>query len=291
MVSVQTNLSLEEKQRLAKQQEQQQRFKSQPSLNPSTTSAKPTKSSAGNQSRSTTKDLTATLMESNMNAMKATSMSQNKVQQPSYNTNSSWSSGPSWSNGSSTGTSMGVSGGGGFSTSQAPGMGFSQMGPSFGMQQQGAGFGAMGMNSPRMSTQQPKPDLSAFDSLLDSSQKRTPSMNQMAAGSNQMRSTRPAGFNQPQPMGMMAMNPTGSSGMRMGTTTTGMGSSSMGMGAPMMGVPAQQPGFGAGGAMFGQAGMGGMQGHNAGGHLLSPTSGSGPVSQKSSTNSLDDLLG
>lgn len=284
-LSPQTNLSLEQKQQLAKQQEQQQRLKSQPSLTPSATKATLAKTGGGNQPRSTTKDLTSTLIESNMNAMKSTSMGQNKPPQSSYNANSSWSSGPTWSSSNSAGMSMGLSsGGGGFNASQASGMGFGQPGPSFSMPQQATGFGTMGMSSPRMNTQQPKPDLSAFDSLLDSSQKQTPSMNQMAVGSNRMGAPRPAGFNQPHPMGMMPVNPMGSSGM-------GLGANAMGMGSPMMSMPAQQPGFGAGGGMFGQMGMGGVQGQNAGGHMLSPTGGSTHTAQKSSTNSLDDLLG
>lgn len=293
----QTNLSLEEKQRLAKQQEQQQRFKSQPSLSPAS-QAKPARPRpSGNQPppRSATKDLTSTLMESNMNAMKPMNAGQSKPpQSSSYNaSNSSWSSaGPAWTGGTNSGMSMGVSGGGGFGAGQ----GFSQPGPAatFGMQPQGAGFGAVGMSSPRMNAQQPKPNLSAFDSLMDSSRKQTPSMNRMAGGSSPMMGAmRPTGFSQQpqQPMGMMGMNPMGTGAMGMGANTMGMGASSMGMGSPMMGMPAQQPGYGAGGGMFGQMGMGGMQGqNNAPGQMLSPTTGM-PSSQKSSTNSLDDLLG
>jgi hypothetical protein len=149
--------------------------------------------------------------------------------------------------------------------------------------------------------------MSAFDSLLDSN-KPKPSMSQMAAtgtsqmGSNQMAGgmMRPGGFNQP--MGMAVQNPQAGFGMSpqnsmgMGMSPQGMG---MGMGSPMgsqqgLGMsPGPQMGspmMVGGQAGFGQMGM--MQGHNPAfaNQVLSPT-GSTPGSHKSSTNSLDDLLG
>jgi hypothetical protein len=136
--------------------------------------------------------------------------------------------------------------------------------------------------------------MSAFDSLLDSN-KPKPSMSQMAAtGTNQMGSNqmaggmmRPGGFNQS--MGMAAQNPAGFGMSPQNSMGLGMGMSPQGMGmspGPRMGSPMMmggQPGFG-------QMGM--MQGRNPAfaNQVLSPTA-STPGSHKSSTNSLDDLLG
>ena len=177
-------------------------------------------------------------------------------------------------------------------------MGYGQQGAAFGMQQ-GGGFGSTGMSPMRPAgSQQAKPDLSAFDSLMDSSQKPKVPMNQMSSTSNQS-SARPTGFNQPQPMGMMmgSMGMQGNS-MGMGGNPMSMGGNSMGMnpmgmGSPVMGMPTQQPGFGAGrgGGAFGQMGMGGMQGQSSGfgGQMMTPTNNS--MQPQKSTNSLDDLLG
>lgn len=276
------SLTMEEKQRLAQQQEQQERLKSQNTLTPKASTTRPSATPGSQASKA--KDLTSTLMASNINSMQSMSVGQSKpASQPNYNVNT-WASGPSNSGGGSAGLGGGFAG-----VSGTTSVGYGQS--AFGMQpRQGFGtMGSMNMNSSASRTSSTgsgaKPDLSAFDSLMDS-QKQKPSMNQMTQGgaSNQMGGSGgmgPSTFNQP-----MGMNPQSMS-MAMGTNPMGMGGSPIRLGAPIMGV---QPGFG-------QIGMGGVvrgsaiQGHNSGfgGQLLSPTaSGS---SHKSSSNSIDDLLG
>lgn len=267
-----TNLTLEEKQRLAQQQEQQQRLKSQASLTPGQTSTGKTITAA--TPKSGTKDLTSTLMESNMNAMKSMGMGQTSNAQSSFSSGGTWNSGPTWSSGNS---SMGMGGGG-----SGMGMGGGFTGSGFGS----GGMSPMGGASPaRMGVsnqQQPKVDMSAFDSLMQKPQK--PSMIQMTNTSGGVRpmgsNMSPMGANMginPAPMGMMGMN------------AGGMGP--MGMRPQFMGGPPQQPlGFPQGGGMYGQPmGMASpAQNAGFGGQMLSPTSTS---SAKPSANSLDDLFG
>ncbi|XP_076472048.1 SCY1-like protein 2 [Babylonia areolata] len=275
-------LSLEEKQRLARQQEQQERFKSQTPLVQSSKPPSSSTSSSTAKSSSGPKDLTSTLMQSNMAAMSSMSLASSRTPQSSYTPSMS---GSAWPNT----TTMGMGGGGGYGMASSP----------FPMQQQQQR--GMGLNP---SPSQPvRPDLSAFDSLLESNSKPRMSMNQMSATSNSSMGggARPA-FSQTPGMGGMGMAPMGMGTMGMGGQSMGMGGRpvgmGMGMGGGMMGV-----GGGGGGMMMGSpamgmglvpagfgAGGGGMMGQvgGMGGAMLTPNP--TPTSQTSSS-SLDDLLG
>ncbi len=168
----QVSLTLEEKQRLAEQQEQQKLYKSQPKLASPTSPSSTTSSSsmlqpkpASAPSKPQVKDLTSTLMNSNLNSMSA---SQKPV---------------------SSSSSAGAFGSSGFSSVNSSSLAFS-----------GASSGSFGQNSSSMSamntgfgmssTTATKPqgqgsmDMSALDSLLPS--KAKPSMNQMQQNSQAM---------------------------------------------------------------------------------------------------------
>ncbi|KAJ8299631.1 hypothetical protein KUTeg_023691 [Tegillarca granosa] len=195
----QTSLTLEEKQRLAKQQEQQRVFKSQKPLNVSSSSMTSQSTSATSASSAPVKDLTSSLMNSNMMGLQTSSnRSLNNVSSASmgrggnsFGMSSSASTGPSSYNVGGQTSSMGVSGGfsGGSSSMGQSSMGYS----SGGMMGQNSMMSGGGQSSPMQynQTSKQKVDLSAFDSLMpgSSSSQNKMSLNQMSQQNIQNRPT------------------------------------------------------------------------------------------------------
>lgn len=162
---MQVSLSLEEKQRLAREQEQQRFLKVNKPLDAKSSGS--TGSAAQNKPKQTAsnkpKDLTSSLMQSNMMGLSST------ANKPSANY-SSLSSG-------SSGMSSGFSGG----MSQPSTM--SSMNSSFssGMSSVSSGGFGMGMSQNGMSQKNKQVDMSSFDNLLSTnSQSPKMSMNQMS---------------------------------------------------------------------------------------------------------------
>lgn len=260
------NLSLEEKQRLAHEQEQQQLYKKQAPLVPN--SMKDRKGvnnnivgnggSAGSVGLSSKqpKDLTSTLLNNNLNQLHR-STTLNSTWNPPPTTNPAFMS-TSLSGSMGSNSMTGGGGGGG------------------GMMMQRTNSLAAPINN--------KPvDLSAFDNLLSptSSSQAKPSLNQMAKKSPN--SSMPGMGINPTGMGLLGMGGGGSSGMRM------MGPS------PMMGQAMQMPMMGAqpmGGANFSPMGMGmGATNQNQFASLGNVKPQNGLSSSNSIGNELDDLFG
>ena len=214
-VIIQVNLSLEEKQRLAQQQEQQKLFKSQQPLT-SVTSSKTTgtlqpKPATAAPNKPELRDLTSTLMNSNLNNMNVVSKKPASTFSGSNSTFSSVNF--------STGTTMGsmASGTSGFSCSTGATFGQSSMSGV------NTGFNTIGNTKPQA---QGSLDMSLLDSLLPSKPK--PCLNQLA------QPQQPMGVNMGVQQGMMGNN-MGMMGVQQGM----MGTPRM-VGAPrMMGM--QQP--------------------------------------------------
>ena len=161
------NLSLEEKQRLAQQQEQQKLFKSQQPLT-SVTSSKTTgtlqpKPATAAASKPEVRDLTSTLMNSNLNNMNAVS----KKPASTFSSSNSTFSSANFSTGATMGSM--ASGTSGFSSGTGATFGQSSMS---GMN---TGFNTIGNPKPQS---QGSLNMSSLDSLLPSKPK--PSLNQLA---------------------------------------------------------------------------------------------------------------
>ena len=200
-VITQVNLSLEEKQRLAQQQEQQKLFKSQQPLT-SVTSSKTTgtlqpKPATAAPNKPEVRDLTSTLMNSNLNNMNVVSK---KPASTFSSSNSTFSSANF-----STGTTMGSMTSGTSSFSSSTGATFGQSS----MSGMNTGFNTIGNTKPQA---QGSLDMSSLDSLLPSKPK--PSLNQL---------TQPQ-----QPMGAIM-------GVQQGMMGNNMGM--MGVQQGMMGTP------------------------------------------------------
>ncbi|XP_067654705.1 SCY1-like protein 2 isoform X2 [Haliotis asinina] len=269
------SLSLEEKQRLARQQEQEQKLKGQRPLSAQNTQNKP-------KTNDKVKDLTSTLMDTNLRNMStSTPKSQPMSSIGGHSGPVIGRGGMSSSYGMSSPSSVGSGGYGGMNTGGSfAGMNNSS---SFGSNSS-SGFGAVN-NSPgfggtgSMNTgggNKPKMDMSAFDSLLPSSNHPKKSMNEMAQ-------TRTAGMpGQQAMMGGQRMGMVGNMGM--------MGNQGM-MGSPgMMGY--QQNMNGSFGQMSNQMNFGAMG--NTGSmpmsnsNILTPQSSS---QVKPSGNDLADIFG
>lgn len=246
------NLSLEEKQRLAREQEQQQLYKKQAPLVPNSMRERSVNNNTGSSSNSShqPKDLTSTLLNNNLNQL-----------QRSSTLNSSWNPTPANTAFMSSPNSIGSNsiGGGGA------------------MMQRTNSLTAPINNKPV--------DLSAFDKLLSpTSSQVKPSLNQMAMKSSNS-SMQGMGMN-PTNMGLLG----GAGGMRMMGTGSmmGAGQNTMighSMQMPMMGT---QP---RGGTNFSPLGMGlGTANQNQFSSLGTVNAQNG-LSSNSIGNELDDLFG
>ena len=291
-------MSLEEKQRLAKEQEQQRFLKAQKPLETKLASST-AKTQPKRQLNSQPKDLTATLMSSNLSNMSLSSpskpLSSSSVGGMSnMGAGARTSSGLAQSNYSINTPSLSTMGG---SASYSSPMSQS----SFGMSSNSSGFGTPSLGMAANSQQQNKQmDLSAFDSLLPSSS------NQQKMPMNQMVQSKGSSPWQQGTMGMGGQGQIGNQGM-MGTPRM-MGNQGM-MGNPSMAAQQSMMGNFGGNTMTG--GYGGMnlnQGfnssmpqNNAG--LFQPASNQGMMqpqqvgnmnmssNQTQSINDLNDFLG
>ncbi|XP_046552388.1 SCY1-like protein 2 isoform X3 [Haliotis rubra] len=262
------SLSLEEKQRLARQQEQEQKLKVQRPLSAQNTQNKP-------KTNDKVKDLTSTLMDTNLRNMSTTTPKSQPM------SSMGGQSGPVIGRGGMS-SSYGVSsppsvGSGGYAGMNTGGSfaGMNNNSSGFGVVNNSPGFGGSGsMNTG--GGNKPKMDMSAFDSLLPSSNQPRKSMNEMAQ-------TRTAGM--PGQQGMM-----GGQRMGMGGNVGMMGNQGM-MGSPgMMGY--QQNMNGGFGQMSNQMNFGGMG--NTGSMPMSNSSMLTPQSSsqmKPSGNDLADIFG
>ena len=209
IVITQVNLSLEEKQRLAQQQEQQKLFRSQQPLtsvtSSNTTGTLQPKPATAVPNKPQVRDLTSTLMDSNLNSMNAVSK---KPTSTFSSSNSTFSSANF-----STGTTMGSMGSGTSGFSSGTGLTFGQSS----MSGMNTGFNTIGNTKPQT---QGSLDMSSLDSLLPSKPK--PSLNQLA------QPQQPIGTNMGMQQGIMG-NSMGMMGMQQGM----MGTPRM-MGAPRM---------------------------------------------------------
>ncbi|XP_055899440.1 SCY1-like protein 2 isoform X1 [Biomphalaria glabrata] len=207
-----TTLSLEEKQKLAKQQEQEKALKSQPPLDPQSKTPSTSKPSSVTPS-SGPRDLTSTLMESNMRnlSMSSKSSSGSNIGSPA-GTPMSTSGGANW---------PGATGmGGGVNWASASSTNSHYMTPQPSLSSSNTSF---------PSAEKPKVDLSSFDTLLTtpSSAKKVP-VNQMGQTTGMWTASQPG------------MTPRPSLGM------TGAGGISNSQGWGQNTMPSyQQPTFGA----------------------------------------------
>lgn len=245
---LQVSLSLEEKQRLAREQEAQQHLKSQSPLQP-----KPT---ASQSHAPKVKDLTSTLLNTNLNQMSKPA--------PNY-TPSFGSTASSFNSNTSTfvssGSTFGSYGGGSTGTF---GSGMANTGPGYTQTFPQATPGLSGQISAV------KPDLSSFDDLLPGKPK--PTMNQMGQ-SSQM------GFGIQQ--GMM--------GNQMGR---GMGNQGLMGNMGMMGPRMGQPPMGNAGMMTNQGMMGNMGMNQSGGSFFGQPMITNQVDPSHKAKSdFDDLFG
>ena len=165
-IFIQVNLSLEEKQRLAQQQEQQKVFKSQqPLTSPTSSTSAGTlqpKPAATTPNKPQVKDLTSTLMNSNLNNM---SSAPKKPMSTFGSTNGTFSS-PGFSSGNTMSSMTTKSSG--FPSGASGTFGQS------GMSGMNTGFGMSGPIKPQA---QGNMNMSSLDSLLPSKPK--PSLNQL----------------------------------------------------------------------------------------------------------------
>ncbi|XP_071104426.1 SCY1-like protein 2 isoform X3 [Haliotis cracherodii] len=182
------SLSLEEKQRLARQQEQEQKLKGQRPLSAHNTQNKP-------KTNDKVKDLTSTLMDTNLRNMSSTTPKSQPMSSMggqsgpvmgggmsscSYGMSSSSSTGSGGYTGMNSGGSFGgMNNSSSFGSNNSSGFGGVNNSSGFGGVNNSSGFGGMGsMNTAGQNKQ--KMDMSAFDSLLPSSNQPKKSMNEMA---------------------------------------------------------------------------------------------------------------
>lgn len=176
---LQVSLSLEEKQRLARQQEQEQKLKGQRPLSAHNTQNKP-------KTNDKVKDLTSTLMDTNLRNMSSTTPKSQPMSSMGGQSGpvmgggmSSRSYGMSSSSSIGSGGYTGMNSGGSFGGMNNSSSFGSNNSSGFGGVNNSSGFGGMGsMNTAGQNKQ--KMDMSAFDSLLPSSNQPKKSMNEMA---------------------------------------------------------------------------------------------------------------
>lgn len=279
-------LSLEEKQRLAKEQEQQRNYKAQSPL-----TAKPTDSKQSGTTKPTgqVKDLTSSLMNANMMGMQT---SANVKSAPNYQpmgmqTSASITSSPNYQPmGQNTTNYNNVIqkpnySGGGMS-------GNVSMGSSFGSQSYGGSVQFTGQGLQPMQTTQ-KVDLSAFDSLLPSSGQPKSSIHQMSSAPRQNNPINSMNFSS-QPSNLTAGNFNSSSTFNSLNSFGGFQSPVPNMQGGNMGFVGKNMG---GGAMFSAQQNNPMNNQNSfglqpmGRQQLTSSQNSKPLGQ----SDLDDLLG
>lgn len=255
-------MTLEEKQRLAKEQESQVRYKNQEPLKVSSSNKPAMIRNTSSPNKTNMKDLTSSLMNTNMMGL------QTSASKSSGSLNQSRMSAP---------------------------MGGAPSGLHSNMSTRPA-FGEPNFSS---NTQVKNVDLSAFDSLLPSSKQPQQSLNQMTQAKSQQQPQFSQSFGQNQQMGNQGMRnqPMGMTGSSMGMMgNMGYGQGMMGMSRTSgnSGYGAQGPGMMYNAGMSNQSSMGMFQAQQMGQHIsqqqLQPTA-IKPPPNNSASNDLADIFG